>query len=292
MSTSWIKTRQGIWKQPDYAALAASGGENVLFWQELCFISAESDEEGKLVHRLGKPWTPLQIAKRFGVSVKKIEKFLSTCLSLELLALENGIYTLIDHKEWHGKDEGTYRERNRERQRKYKASRKPEDEAEKVGNVTSEKQGNVTGNNTDQIRSEEEKEEDQIRQREGNVTVTEALICLTDFSEADFFSVADQQHRRLKQKRLSSSNRKSLRKTAKGDWAEAESWGDKAGGLVLSVDKTLRRIEAGLLDREGNTWYYALQSAPGFFELAEQINIQNRIMIELGEPFMPLEAGP
>lgn len=143
----------------------------------------------------------------------------------------------------------------------------------------------------DQTRNEETRYEETQTGREERSD--EARICLSDFSEIDFLSVADDQHRLLKGKKLSGGDRSSLLKDAKGEkWADAAAWGDRAAALVLAVDRTRHRIDAGKLDREGNTWYYAIQAAPSFFVLAEQINIQNRLNPSLGEPLMALEAGP
>lgn len=284
--SSWVKTRQGIWKQPDYAALAKGGSEYVLLWQEICFIAQEIDDEGALVHRLGKPWTAQQIAKKFGTSAKKVEKFLSKCVDLDLLLLENGVYSIVDHKEWYGKDEGSYRERNRERQRKYKASRSVDDHQ---GNVTESQQGNVTGNAVDQKRSEEEKRREDQTER-GNVTEVTLPLCLPDFSESDFLEEAKRAHKRLTGKPLSKSDQAALFKTVSaGDWSAYTHWGDRAAAIIIGSQITDHRIRIGKVDRqEGNPWLYALKAAEGKLEIAADQNSTNRVAIKNGWDTRPI----
>lgn len=296
-----MKFRLDFFDLPDYLDLIEEDeASNLALWLKLVRICVKADDEGRLTHRLGKPWSLRQIARSLRVQKQDCVEFLQRCRSLDLIAitqastddlgaaLENANATIriVDWQEWYGVHPltGAQRVAKHRQNKRAVALKSGADPEPKIAC----NEGSVTPCNVSELhegakcnalskskanRKQIERKSKQTRKGESereNGLCAQSPMLGADFSENEFLLACETAHQHLTGKQFPKSSHKNTLRIAQ-DLPQSEfGWKDKAGAVLLAAQKVAHEVDQG--KTISNLWGFLLPTISDHLTVAEQYN--------------------
>lgn len=138
----WIKLSVNVFDDEKFDAIKTLPDSNdmQLVWVKLLCLAGKCNESGFLMISREIPYTDEMLAQRFNMDIGVVQRALSLFQSLEMIDLIDNVYMVSNWTKYQSLDDmERYKQKNRERQQRYR-------ERQKELLLMEEKQSNVTDN--------------------------------------------------------------------------------------------------------------------------------------------------
>ena len=135
----WIKLSIDIFNDEKFDAISTlpDGNSIQLVWIKLLCLAGKCNEGGLLMVTSELPYTDEMLAKRFGMEIGVIQRALALFQQLEMLTVVENVYLVSNWSKYQSNQSlEDIKEKNRERQKRFREKKKQELIEEKDRNVT------------------------------------------------------------------------------------------------------------------------------------------------------------